>query len=259
MESIFETVKNAALVHKEGGGTGFDFSRLRPKGSFVQQDPGRRLGPRLVPQGHRRRDRGRQAGRHAPRGQHGHPPGRPSRHRGIHPDEEGRQERRQLQHLGRRHRRLHGGRPEGDVLRHLRPVPEEGRRPEGRPQGLPDDRRVGLGHRRPRPHLHRPHQRRQSDPRPRPHRGDQSLRRAAAPRLRVLQPRLDQPGQLLRPGQAKDRFDWDRFGAVIRLGVRFLDDVIDVNRYPLPEIEKTTRATAASASGSWAGPTCSCS
>jgi ribonucleoside-diphosphate reductase alpha chain len=45
MESIFNTVKNAALVHKEGGGTGFDFSRLRGKGSFVQRTQGVASGP----------------------------------------------------------------------------------------------------------------------------------------------------------------------------------------------------------------------
>lgn len=45
LERIFETVKNAALVHKEGGGTGFDFSRIRPQGSFVKKTQGIASGP----------------------------------------------------------------------------------------------------------------------------------------------------------------------------------------------------------------------
>jgi len=45
MQSIFETVKNAALVHKEGGGTGFDFSALRPQGSLVRKTQGVASGP----------------------------------------------------------------------------------------------------------------------------------------------------------------------------------------------------------------------
>ena len=40
---------------------------------------------------------------------------------------------------------------------------------------------------------------------------------------------------------ARPRIDFERLGGTVRAAVRFLDDVIDMNRYPLPEIETITR------------------
>ncbi|HPK43294.1 MAG TPA: ribonucleotide reductase N-terminal alpha domain-containing protein, partial [Synergistales bacterium] len=45
MEGIFDSLKHMALIHKSGGGTGYNFSELRPRGDKVSSTNGVASGP----------------------------------------------------------------------------------------------------------------------------------------------------------------------------------------------------------------------
>lgn len=45
LPGIYEQVKNAATIHKSGGGTGYNFSALRPRGMYVKKSQGVASGP----------------------------------------------------------------------------------------------------------------------------------------------------------------------------------------------------------------------
>ncbi|HET6992819.1 MAG TPA: adenosylcobalamin-dependent ribonucleoside-diphosphate reductase, partial [Bacteroidia bacterium] len=45
LDGIFDTLKNAALIHQSGGGTGFNFSKIRPHNDFIKESGGTASGP----------------------------------------------------------------------------------------------------------------------------------------------------------------------------------------------------------------------
>lgn len=45
IESIMNTLRNAAIIFKSGGGLGYNFSKLRPKGDFIKKTGGESSGP----------------------------------------------------------------------------------------------------------------------------------------------------------------------------------------------------------------------
>ncbi len=241
LDSIFETVKNAALVHKEGGGTGFDFSRLRPKGSFVKRTQGIASGPvsflrvidsatEAVKQGGTRR----------------------GANMGIlrvdHPDIE---EFIRMKIDGRSVNNFNISVAATDVF--MEAVKNGGAYDIFDPY---ENKIVGRKKARPVFDLIVESAWAVGDPglifidRINAHNPTRGLGA-----IRATNPCGEQPlhefescnlgsinlSHYFSP-QAKDLFDWERFGQTIGWAVRFLDDVIDVNKYPLPEIERMTKA-----------------
>jgi ribonucleoside-diphosphate reductase alpha chain len=241
LDSIFETVKNAALVHKEGGGTGFDFSRLRPKGSFVKKTQGIASGPvsflRVI-------DSATEAVKHGGT--------RRGANMGIllvdHPDIE---EFIRMKIDGRSVNNFNISVAATDAF--MEAVKNDGLYDITDPY-----RKRVIGRKKARPVFDLIVESAWAV-------GDPGLifidrinaynpTRGLGP-IRATNPCGEQPlhefescnlgsinlSHYYSP-RAKDLFDWERFGRTISLAVRFLDDVIDVNKYPLPEIERMTKA-----------------
>ena len=240
MESIFEALKSMALVQRTGGGTGFSFSRLRPRGDLVASTGGEASGPvsfmrifdcatENIKQGGKRRGANMGA-------------------LGVeHPDilefVDAKREGGALANFntsvsvtdafmqaaarGDGYDLIHPrtGRPAGrlDAARVLRAIAEAAWA-TGDPGLLFRD---AIGRANPTPHLGAIET---TNPC-----GEVPLLPYESCNLGAIN-----VARLARDG---GEFAWARLGALVGDAVRFLDDVIEVNRHPLEEIARATRAT----------------
>jgi ribonucleoside-diphosphate reductase alpha chain len=241
LEAIFETVKHAAMVHKEGGGTGFDFSRIRPQGSFVKKTQGIASGPvsflkvidagtEAVKQGGTRRG----ANMGVLRVDH------PDIKEFITMKLDGNTAQNFNISVAITNKFIQALKDDsaydlvdprtGDVVgkmeaREVFDMIVESAWKNGDPGLILID---NVNEKNP--------TRAQGPIRATNPCGEQPLHDYEACNLGSIN-----AANFFKPDD-KDRFDWDRFREAIQMGVRFLDDVIDVNLYPLEQIDKMAKA-----------------
>lgn len=243
LASIFETLKNAALIHQSGGGTGFAFSRLRPAGDGVSTTGGVASGPvsfmhvydvatQVVKQGAVRRGANMAV------------------LRVDHPDIE------RFVTAKRRHDALNNFNLSVGVTDEFMAAAEA-----GQPFALVDPANgrvtrtvaaaelfallVRMAWESGEPGLFFLDTVNRANPTP-------ALGAFEAPNPCSEQPLLPYEScvlgsinltKLVTGDKSGRRLDYDRLGEAVRTAVRFLDDVVDVNDHPLPEVAEATRRT----------------
>ncbi|MCL6582690.1 MAG: vitamin B12-dependent ribonucleotide reductase [bacterium] len=238
IESIFDAVKNMALIHQSGGGTGFSFSRLRPRGDMVMSTMGIASGPvsfmeifdtatGVVKQGGRRR----------------------GANMGIlridHPDiidfitakgEEGKFRNFNLSVAASDDymQALEAGRDYPLIN------PRNGQEVRRVPAGEIFDLIAHMAWKSGDPGMIFLDTINRANPTPELGQIEATNPCGELPLLPYESCNLASIN-LARLVRGKE-IDWEQMTKIVHLGVRFLDDIIEINRFPLPEIEKITKA-----------------
>jgi ribonucleoside-diphosphate reductase alpha chain len=239
MEGIFETLKQMALVQRTGGGTGFSFSRLRPRSDLVHSTGGEASGPvsfmriydcatENIKQGGRRRG----ANLGVLRVDH------PDILEFVRAKLDGRSFRNFNISVGATDRFFEAVRDDGP---HELVHPKTGKVAARLPARELFDAIVDAAFECGDPGLLFLDAIERANPVPRRGRIESANPCGEVPLLPYESCNLASVNlsHMLR-GRA---VDWERLGRTVELGVRFLDDVIEANRYPVEAIERATRAT----------------
>ena len=239
LPGIFDAVRDMALIHQSGGGVGFDFTPLRPRGDLVRSTHGVASGPvsfmgvfdaatEAIKQGGRRR--GANMGVLDAR----------------HPDvlefveaKSGGERLRNFNVSVAMPDAVMRSAEKGGTVRLVNPR-------TGRAAGTLDAREL----------LHRVARAAWASGDPGLLFTDAIARENPVPalgRIAATNPCGEQPllphetctlgSVALQRFVRGEGFDWDRLGETVRLGVRFLDDVVSATRHPLREVERATLRT----------------
>ncbi len=242
LESIFETIKNTALIHQSGGGTGFSFSRLRPKNDLVASTSGYASGPvSFMEVFNQATDTIRQGGT------------RRGANMAVlkvdHPDIQ------EFITVKRDPEKLNNFNLSVMITdEFMDSVKTDRRYPLVNPRTGAVTRMV-----RARDILDLIAQCAWEDGEPGVLFFDEINRHNPTPRIGMIEstnPCGEQPllpyeacnlgsvnlTKMVRQGASGPELDWEKLAGTVRLAVRFLDDVVEVNRHPLPQIEQVTRA-----------------